>query len=164
MYIPVACFQEFIRLASSYNLQVEKVPIEEHHPYYSSDEIEIWEVTTVSFLLDPECALHAQRLHRHATRSGSSSLTVQSWGNVEEVCVQLTLSTPGPAGGGQAMDKTHPRHAAGTSVELRIKQDIHMGIGNYLWPSSVVLSRYVLMVWSGQSCAQLSKQQYVMYV
>lgn len=125
--------QEFVRLASLYGLQVEKVPIEEHHGYYCSDEIEIWEVTTSSFHCDPECTLHAQRIHRHAARSSSSSLTMLSWGNVETVHARLQLQLPALVA--VAGD------AASSTLDLCIKQDIHEGIGNYLWPSSVVLSR-----------------------
>jgi hypothetical protein len=109
------------------------VPIEEHHEYYCSDEIEIWEVTTLQFRSDKSSLIHAQRIHRHASQIGSSSLTMLNWGGVEEVRAIMRLSSNNDI---TESDRNDP-------IELCIKQDIHVGIGNYLWPSSVVLSRCV---------------------
>jgi hypothetical protein len=127
-------------LANLYGLQVEKVPIEEHHEYYCSDEIEIWEVTTRQFRCDSASRIHAQRLLRHEAQSGDSSLTLLNWGSVEEVRAVMCESSAGAGAAGAG--------AAGSAGDLRpppfelcIKQNIHVGIGNYLWPSSVVISR-----------------------
>ena len=108
------------------------MPIREHHPFYCSDEIEIWEVTTMDFQSDPESNIHHQRITRHATES-QSSLTMLSWGNVEEVLAVIQFSPIKTEADGATPVKQ--------TCQICIKQDIHVGIGNSLWPSSVVLSR-----------------------
>ena len=120
--------KEFRRLADLYDLTVERVPIEYHHSFYCSEEIEIWEVTTKDFNLNPNSALHAQRVLRHASPL-QSCLTMLSWGNVDVVNALLKISDVGACQ--QPMSR-----------EISIRQEIHVGIGNFLWPSSVVLSRY----------------------
>ena len=36
--------QEFKRLAFTYGLQVRVIPLQDHHPIYSCEDIELWEV------------------------------------------------------------------------------------------------------------------------
>ena len=70
-----------------------------------------------------------------------------SWGDVEVVRARLQLSRPlSEVPGGHMHDTDIQPSKAGKSLELCIKQDIHVGIGNYLWPSSVVLSRCVAFI------------------
>ena len=105
---------------------MEKIPLEEQHNYYCSDEIELLEVTTYSFKADAQNRVHTQRILRLNDQLCSRELTMLSWGDVEEVCAQIEFRSNGAV----------PR-----TIDLRFRQNISEGIGNYLWPSSVVLTR-----------------------
>jgi predicted nicotinamide N-methyase len=107
--------QEFCRLAAQYGLEVHSIPLEDHHSYYCSDDIEIWEVRRGGYA-GGGCG---------GSGGEGGLLVMRSWGDsLPEVKVHFSLS--GQLGGG----------------EFIVKQEVGDGrIGATLWASSVVLSR-----------------------
>ena len=126
-------WQEFKRLCALHGLSVTAVPIEQHHPFYCSDEIEIWEVA--------RCGLghgHTRQQDVAAGGSGvsrsscSDKLQVLSW-TATEVCLSSGRSSGSDSGG---------TGAGGGEEVIRIEQSAD-AIGCSLWASSIIVSRYV---------------------
>lgn len=109
--------QEFIRLCNLVGLSVELVPQSAHHPDFQADDIEIWLVTCTPLPPSPSSAGAA--LLPPSGPAAASTLVVQTWG---ESPLKVLLN-------GQA---------------LSIEQDCSEGVGGIVWPSSVLLSRYLL--------------------
>jgi predicted nicotinamide N-methyase len=107
---------EFERLCIKHGLKKTLVPLSEHHPTYSCEDIEIWEVRCMT---DGEREA-AQSSESMRALQHKSVLQMRSWGSLPEVTAEMD-GTP-----------------------FTIQQKIDGSIGCILWPSSVVMSRYVL--------------------
>lgn len=117
--------KEFRRLCFKHKLVVVGVPIENHHPDYCSDEIEIWKVVRESYfnqlqkmpLTDDTSMMMKGLVGQIETGSGVELL---GWGE------QLPV-IEGVLNGQRFQIKQHQSHDT--------------GVGNILWTSSVILSR-----------------------
>jgi predicted nicotinamide N-methyase len=103
--------QEFRRLCSLKGLQVNIIPMTEHHPNYCAEDIEIWEVLRIDSLLSPS----SDSIHSAAS-SSSHSFQLLSWGEGQDIPFLLN------------------------GHRFTIKQTSSLGVGGALWPSSVVCS------------------------
>lgn len=114
---------EFERLAMIRGLRVTTVPITEHHRDFCCDDIEIWEVT----VSNPPTATTASE--QVDSVMGTHAVDVISFGD-RYTEIELRI---------------RPKHAVdvGETV-LTIAQEPNQGVGCYVWPSAVVVSRFLL--------------------
>ena len=140
---------EFSRLAAKYGLHVEIVPFNLHDKIYSAEDIEIWEVRRSGRKDMPPIlsVMNSRRSIQNNNESNSapsslcssmfeaSSLHFDGWGDLNKIQVQMRVS-----------------HIDGTLGEKKsfmlpiyINQVINSTTGSYLWPSSAILSRYLLV-------------------
>jgi hypothetical protein len=95
------------------------IPIAAHHPYYCSDEIEIWEVRAV----------------------GNNNIR-----NDSVIPVQFGMLT-----WGDDLDIVEATQMGRTLTIHQQRGSVGGGMGATLWPSSVVLSRFVtIYIWSSK--------------
>ena len=124
--------QEFKRLALKYGLTVSVVPISEHHGVYCCEDIEIWEVTRIDLI--------------QSASLSSASTSKCSNGNIDSYLQCLMWGDDIP-------DIPCKLFAHGQYFDVNIQQLVSQGrcsIGNHLWASSVIASRYSSYITSDQ--------------
>lgn len=112
--------QEVERLAVKYGLKVDVIPPSEHHDVYSAEDIELWKVT--KNVHNPEKALKPLKHEKNPSSSHNDmSLVMETWGDLDEISVKI----------------------AGIPVRVKQQRDLG-GVGCVLWPTSVIISRFLL--------------------
>jgi len=102
-------------------MKVRLVPLSEHHECYSADDIEIWEVSRLHSSVTKICSRgHLAEDNIVQAVDKISELIICNWGQVPVVEAVLD------------------------GVAVKIAQDLNGIIGNTLWPSSVIASRFAL--------------------
>jgi hypothetical protein len=108
--------QEFYRLAALRGLVVRLLPQELHDSTYNTEDIEVWVVSRLGSAPD---------LPTYFAFHCNSQLTFHSWGDTELVAGSMLSAT------------------SASTVDIVIKQIPSGTTGCYIWPGSVILSRYV---------------------
>ena len=143
---------EFCRLATKYGLHVEIVPSIMHDDVFSAEDIEIWEVRRAEFKDMPlklsvmnrkydnkdttdNISTSSLQLSLSSTAIVGSSLTFDDWGDLEQVHAQMLVSY---------LDEDTKGEKKSFILPVTINQAANSTTGSYLWPSSAILSRYLL--------------------
>jgi hypothetical protein len=133
--------KEFDRLAAKHGLQRRVVPLSQHHPVYSCDDIEIWEVTRIPTSASPLSAASTQD-NSLSTSTNSSSVSSSSSSSSS-----ASVSSSSSSAHSKTLEMLSWGNHEFVAVRMRdhvfqVRQDVSGAIGCVLWPSSVVLSRY----------------------
>jgi predicted nicotinamide N-methyase len=115
---------EFIKLAQERGLKTKIIPISQHDHIYCADDIEIWEVKMISNNNNNNNNIVNEIVKINNIEIDINSIVqILSWGEIEIVKANMK-----------------------NGFIIDIKQQLDGSIGNYLWPSSVVLSRYEIFI------------------
>ena len=137
---------EFYRLAANYGLHVEVVPSTMHDDIFSAEDIEIWEVRRAEYKDIPSKLSVMNRDNNGEEGCASllslplspslmgSSLTFDGWGDLEQIHAQMQAYYHEKATGEKKR----------FTIPITINQVVNSTTGSYLWPSSAILSRYLL--------------------